>query len=107
MSFSSLSRFRKSDREKERIDLDCNFRSRREVLSSVNDVFFRLMRREIGGIEYTDEVSLKCGTYARSGLLMDQDVFFTYSTDDVNLDFRYLSAKLNAVVYGTMLNFNQ
>ena len=25
----------------------------------------------------------------------------------INLDFRYLSAKLNAVVYGTMLNFNQ
>ena len=56
---------------------------------------------------YIREVSLKCGTYARSGLLMDQDVFFTYSTDNVNLDFRYLSAKLNAVVYGTMLNFNQ
>ena len=56
-----LRTYRKTDSEKERIDLDCNFRSRREVLSSVNDVFFRLMRREIGGIEYTDEVSLKCG----------------------------------------------
>ena len=56
-----LRTYRTMDAVKERIDLDSNFRSRREVLSSVNDVFFRLMRREIGGIEYTDEVSLKAG----------------------------------------------
>lgn len=49
------------DPEKERIDLDSNFRSRSEVLSSVNDVFFRLMRKEIGGVEYGDDVSLKAG----------------------------------------------
>ena len=56
-----LRTYRAMDDVKERIDLDSNFRSRKEVLSSVNDVFFRLMRREIGGIEYTDEVSLKTG----------------------------------------------
>ena len=49
------------DEEKERIDLDSNFRSRSEVLDSVNDVFFRLMRSEIGGVEYGDDVSLKTG----------------------------------------------
>ena len=48
-----------------------------------------------------------CGTYAGSGLLLDQDVFFTYSNDDLTLDIRYLAAKLNSVVFGTMLNFNQ
>ena len=32
---------------------------------------------------------------------------FTYSNDDLTLDIRYLSAKLNSVVFGTMLNFNQ
>ena len=56
-----LLEYRVMDSEKERIVLDANFRSRKEVLDSVNDVFFRLMRREIGGIEYTDEVSLKTG----------------------------------------------
>ena len=54
---------------------------------------------------YIRDLTLKCGTYAASGLLLDQDVFFTYSSDDVNFDIRYLAAKLNAVVYGTMLNF--
>ena len=53
--------YRESDPEKERIDLDSNFRSRKEVLSSVNDVFFRLMRREVGGVEYDHTVSLKAG----------------------------------------------
>ena len=56
-----LNVYRKMDPEKERIDLDSNFRSRAEVLDSVNEVFFRIMRREIGGIEYSSEVSLKAG----------------------------------------------
>ena len=56
---------------------------------------------------YVRDVTLKCGTYAGSGLLLDQDVFFTYSNDDLTLDIRYLAAKLNSVVFGTMLNFNQ
>ena len=56
---------------------------------------------------YVRDLTLKCGTYSSSGLLLDQDVFFTYSSDDVALDIRYLSAKLDAVVFGTMLNFNQ
>ncbi len=45
----------------EKIELDQNFRSRREVLDCVNALFFRLMRREIGGVEYSEAVSLKRG----------------------------------------------
>ena len=56
-----LGSYRKLDNERERIDLDSNFRSRAEVLDSVNEVFFRIMRKEIGGVEYTPEVSLKTG----------------------------------------------
>ena len=56
---------------------------------------------------YVRDLSLKCGTYSSSGLMIDQDVIFTYSSDDINLDIRYLAAKLNTVVYGTMINFNQ
>ena len=41
--------YRPFDPATERIDLDQNFRSRRQVLDSVNDVFERIMRREIGG----------------------------------------------------------
>jgi hypothetical protein len=55
---------------------------------------------------YVRDLTLKCGTYSSSGLLLDQDVFFTYRSDEIALDIRYLSAKLNSVVFGTMLNFN-
>ena len=56
-----LDTYKAEDPETERIDLDRNFRSRAEVLESVNEIFFRLMRREIGGIEYTGEAALKVG----------------------------------------------
>lgn len=49
------------DPEKERIELDQNFRSRKEVLDCVNSLFMRIMRREIGGVEYNGNVSLKQG----------------------------------------------
>ncbi len=49
------------DEQTQRIDLDQNFRSRREVLDAANAVCGKLMRREIGGVEYSAEVALKPG----------------------------------------------
>ncbi|MDO5134279.1 MAG: UvrD-helicase domain-containing protein, partial [Eubacteriales bacterium] len=53
--------YRPDDPRTERIELDQNFRSRGEVLDCVNMLFMRIMRREIGGVEYNDSVSLKKG----------------------------------------------
>lgn len=53
--------YRADDPEEERIDLDQNFRSRKEVLDVVNALFGRLMRKEIGGIDYDEAASLKPG----------------------------------------------
>lgn len=44
-----------------RIDLSKNFRSRAEVLDSINGVFEKIMTKAMGGIEYTKEVSLYPG----------------------------------------------
>lgn len=44
-----------------RIDLHQNFRSREEVLTSVNEVFGRIMRPELGGIAYDEAAALKAG----------------------------------------------
>ena len=44
-----------------RVELSKNFRSRPEVLDAVNDVFFAVMRKETGGIDYTEETSLHLG----------------------------------------------
>ena len=44
-----------------RIDLAKNFRSRIQVVDAVNDVFSRIMSREIGGIAYDDKAALYPG----------------------------------------------
>lgn len=44
-----------------RIDLHQNFRSREAVLTPVNEVFGRIMCRELGGIEYDEAAALKAG----------------------------------------------
>ncbi len=44
-----------------RIDLAKNFRSREQVVNSVNDVFGRMMSAEVGGIAYDDRAALYPG----------------------------------------------
>ena len=43
---------------RQRIDLHRNFRSREEVLHSVNFIFEHIMRKELGGIRYNEEAAL-------------------------------------------------
>lgn len=45
----------------QRIDLHQNFRSRREVIDSVNAVFARIMGKETGGIVYDEKAALHPG----------------------------------------------
>ena len=44
-----------------RIDLHQNFRSRTEVLRPVNEIFERIMRQELGGIDYDEAAVLRAG----------------------------------------------
>ena len=53
--------YKPDDPQCERIDLDQNFRSRPEVLDAVNAVFRKIMRREIGGVDYDAAAELKAG----------------------------------------------
>lgn len=54
-------RYTAEDSLYQRIDLHQNFRSRKEVLSCVNEICGRLMRREIGHIVYDDAAALYPG----------------------------------------------
>jgi len=44
-----------------RIDLHQNFRSRKEVIDSVNDICFKIMHANVGGVEYNEEAALHIG----------------------------------------------
>ncbi|MBO5998592.1 MAG: UvrD-helicase domain-containing protein [Lachnospiraceae bacterium] len=50
-----------------RIDLDRNFRSRPQVLGTVNSIFRKLMRKEIGGVEYDPSQYLVPGAEYSTG----------------------------------------
>lgn len=50
-----------SDSLKQRVDLHKNFRSRGEVLRSVNFFFQQIMRKELGGVEYDKDAALYTG----------------------------------------------
>ena len=47
--------------QERKIDLHQNFRSRPEVIDTVNSVFSKIMKRELGGIEYDEEAALYPG----------------------------------------------
>lgn len=44
-----------------RIDLNQNFRSRKEILESINYIFCNIMSRKLGEVDYTEEVFLNSG----------------------------------------------
>ena len=47
--------------QNQRIDLHQNFRSRKEVIDSVNDVFYQIMGADLGKIDYTEKEALFVG----------------------------------------------
>lgn len=54
-------RYTDTDSDHRKIELVLNFRSRAEILENVNFFFFALMRRAVGGIDYTESSALHGG----------------------------------------------
>lgn len=53
--------YSKEESLKQKIELHKNFRSRSEVLESVNEVFYRIMTKNLGNIHYTEDAALYPG----------------------------------------------
>ena len=59
--------------------------------------------------EYLRDSRIKYSNYISAGLVPDIDILFTHDKDDKPFDIRFLAAKLNSAVYGTMIcneNYN-
>ncbi len=54
-------RFSTEESSQQRIDLHRNFRSRREVVEAVNDIFYPLMEKDLGNVAYDAEAALYVG----------------------------------------------
>ncbi len=59
---------------KQRIDLHKNFRSRKEVLDSVNFIFRQIMTQKLGGIAYDDQAALYVGADYQEGEHLETEV---------------------------------
>lgn len=91
----------------QRIDLHKNFRSREEVLSCTNDIFRKIMARDLGNVAYDSDAALYPGAdypkakdaamFAPEILVADSsDELLEESADDVGGDKKLLEARLVA-----------
>lgn len=56
----------------------------------------------MGSSDYIRDTKIKFGNFTNAGLLQDLDFFFTYCSSDAILDARFLHAKINAMLFGSM-----
>lgn len=66
-----------------RIDLHKNFRSRREVLDFTNDIFYKIMQKDLGNVAYNDEAALYCGADYPQSEGMEAEVLL-YDTESAD-----------------------
>lgn len=97
------------------VDLHQNFRSRKEILNSVNFVFSQIMDTKLGGIDYNDEAALYKGAkYPENICSNDADLVIVNLSKDVidddkeELDYtsKELEAKAIASQIKELINSN-
>jgi len=67
----------------QRIDLHKNFRSREEVLTCTNDIFYKIMARSLGNVEYDAEAALYPGASYPVSADFIPEILLAYSNDEL------------------------
>lgn len=101
-------RYSREDSSMQRIDLHQNFRSRKEVLEAVNDIFYRIMGRDLGNVVYDEHAALYPGADYPVALDMQAELVLLESEEDLLSDSEYedkkvLEAKLVAACIRKLL----
>lgn len=78
--------YSKEDGSCQRIDLHKNFRSRPQVLNSVNKLFQRIMSTKLGGIAYDDEAALYEGAVYPEPAIWEDASYHEISLSDPSLN---------------------
>ena len=84
--------YSQSDSVCQRIDLHKNFRSRREVLASVNYVFSRIMGERLGGIQYDDAAALYPGADYPENSGCQTELWMMEKPEDASVNVKELEA---------------
>ena len=83
-----------SDGKEQRIDLHQNFRSRDEIVETVNDVFFSIMRRDLGNVEYDELAALHRGADYPESKQMQTELLLTEYDEELLQDTDYTDKKM-------------
>lgn len=104
---SKYHRYQKAGEQYQLIELRNNFRSRKEVLTFTNDIFYEIMHIFLGNIEYTKEVALVPtmefpeGCDAVSELLfLDAEEMKNANDEKAILEARMIGRKIREMVEG-------
>lgn len=99
--------YQKKGEEYQLIELRNNFRSRSEVLTFVNDIFYQIMHEDLGNIEYTQSVALvptmqfEDGCDAKTEILLLEDEGVKESEEDaITLEAKMIAARIHEMVDG-------
>ena len=90
--------------DKQRIDLDKNFRSRGEVLESVNFIFSQIMRKGLGNVEYNKAAYLNTGASYEPQLDENGESINKAELIVINKDDEKDSIELEAQVIATKIH---
>ena len=84
------------DQFNERIDLSKNFRSRNEILEGINYIFKKIMSKEVGEIDYSEDAWLYPGADYKEGENRETEIYIidkeeTETDDEAELELLELS----------------
>ena len=77
----------------QRIDLHKNFRSREEVLTCTNDIFYKIMARSLGNVEYDAEAALYPGASYPVSADFTPEILLAGSNDELLEDTEFSDKK--------------
>ncbi len=79
--------YAQEESQRQRIDLSMNFRSRPQVLRCVNDIFYRIMKEDIGDITYDHKAALYPGAaFPEGGMGMFEPEFLVVEPEEEEKD---------------------
>lgn len=78
----------------QKIDLHQNFRSRNEVLETANDIFYRIMGKDLGNVIYDDMAALYPGASYPAAENAKAEVLLLDSNDELLEDTEYSDKKI-------------
>lgn len=100
-------RYQKTGEEYQLIELQNNFRSRKEVLHFVNDIFYEIMHESLGNIEYTKRVALVPTMEFPSGcdattelLLLEENTVKESEEEAMILEARMIAERIHRMIDG-------